>query len=161
MPDVLQLPPLPTFKFQIYFVEDGDQPIAGVTKMGALKQKTQNVAFRTGGHAWNSAAQIAAGVEYDPVTFEQGLGLDDGRFENWALAANNWKDGQAGHKPEAFRKDLRVDIMNLSGEVKLTYILASCWVSEYQAMPEFDAGNTNTLGVSSFTVQLEGWRRAS
>jgi phage tail-like protein len=161
MPLVVPFQPLLTFKFLIYFVDEGDDPVLGMTKMGALKQKTQNVAFRTGGHAWNSASQIPGGVEYEAVTFEQGLGLDDGRFEGWALAANNWKDGQAGHQPEAFRKNLRVDVMNTQGEVKLSYILADCWVSEYQALPELDANNLNTVGISSFTVQLEGWRRAA
>lgn len=159
MPEVLPFNPLLTFKFQVYFIEDGDTPIAGVSKMGALKQKTQNVSFRTGGHAWNSAAQIPGGVEYEPVAFEQGLGLDDGRFEDWALAANNWKDGQAGHNPEAFRKHIRVDVLNTQGQIKRSYIMADCWVSEYQALPELDANNLNTVGISSFTVQMEGWRR--
>lgn len=161
MPEVLPYNPLLTYKFRIYFVEDGDTPIAGVSKMGPLKQKTQNVAFRTGGHSWNSASQIPGGVEYEPVSFEQGLGLDDGRFENWAMAVNNWKDGHAGHLPDGFRKDLRVDVLDSAGRIGMSFLLADCWVSEWQSMPELDANNLNTVGIASFTVQLEGWRRAT
>ncbi len=73
MPEVIPYNPLLTYKFRIYFTDDNN-PIAGVSKMGALKQKTQNVAWRAGGHMWNSAAQIPGGAEYEPVAFEQGLG---------------------------------------------------------------------------------------
>jgi len=160
MPEVIPYNPLLTYKFRIYFVDDSDNPVAGVSKMGPLKQKTQNVAYRTGGHAWNSASQIPGGVEYEPVTFEQGLGLDDGRFESWAMSVNSWKEGHAGRLPKnGFRKDLKLDILNGSGEVALSYLLSQCWVSEWQPTPELDANNLNTVGISSFTVQLEGWRR--
>lgn len=161
MPSVVPFNPLLTYKFQLYFVDQGDAPLLGMTKMSALKQKTQNVTFRTGGHIWNSASQIPGGVEYEAVTFEQGLGLDDGRLEDWAMAANGWKDGQAGHQPKAFRHNLRVDVMNTQGEIRLSHILHDCWVSEYQALPELDANNLNTVGISIFTVQMEGWSRAT
>jgi phage tail-like protein len=159
MPEVIPYNPLLTYKFRIYFTDDNN-PIAGLSKMGALKQKTQNVAWRTGGHMWNSAAQIPGGAEYEPVAFEQGLGLDDGRLESWAMSVNNWQQGQSGRLPEAFRKDIRVDVLNGPGEVKLSYLLVGCWVSEWQVLPELDANNMSTIGISSFTVQLEGWRRA-
>lgn len=158
MPEVTPFNPLLTFKFQVYFLDESE-PIVGISKMGALKQKSNKVAFRSGGHTRNSSSQIPGGVEYEPVSFEQGLGLDDGRFEQWALAANNWKNGQAGHQPTAFRKNLRVNVLDLSGTVAKSYVLTDCWVSEYQALPEMDANNTNTVGINTFTVELEGWYR--
>jgi phage tail-like protein len=158
MPEVTPYNPLLTFKFQIYFLDD-PEPIVGVSKMGALKQKTTKVAYRSGGHARNSASQIPGGVEYEPVTFEQGLGLDDGRWEEWAFAANNWKNGQAGHQADAFRKNLRVNVLRLDGGVAKSYVLTDCWVSEYQALPELDANSMSTVGINTFTVELEGWYR--
>lgn len=127
--------------------------------MGALKQKSEKIAWRAAGHGKNSQSQIPGGTTYEPVTFEQGLGLDDGRFESWALAVSNWKEGDGGHKALKFRRDLRVDVLDLSGKDRLTYILNHAWVSEYQALPELDANNLNTVGISTFTVLYEGWYR--
>ncbi len=159
MPEALPFNPLLTFKYRLYFTDEGDNPIAGISKMGAIKQKNEAVAWRSAGHAKNSSSQIPGGTTYEPIAFEQGLGLDDGRFEAWALAASNWKEGQGGHDVESFRRDLRVDVMNLKGDPELTYIINDAWVSEYQALPELDANNVNTVGISTFTVQFEGWYR--
>lgn len=159
MPEAVPFNPLLTFKYRLYFTDEGDQPIAGISKMGAIKQKNEAVAWRAAGHAKNSASQIPGGTTYEPIAFEQGLGLDRGRFETWALAVSNWKEGDGGHDPVRFRRDLRVDVMNLKGETELTYIINGAWVSEYQAMPELDANNMNTVGISTFTVQYEGWYR--
>lgn len=151
--------PLLTFKYRLYFTDEGDNPIAGISKMGAIKQKTEALAWRSAGHLKNAASQIPGGTSYEPIAFEQGLGLDDGRFEAWALAASNWKEGQGGHEKARFRKDLRVDVLDLSGAARLTYIIKDAWVSEYQALPELDANNLNTVGISSLTVVFEGWYR--
>lgn len=159
MPEVVPYNPLLIFKYRLYFLDDADNPIVGVSKMGAIKQKSEAIAWRSAGHAKNSSSQIAGGTTYEPITFEQGLGLDDGRFEDWALSVSNWKQGDGAHDAANFRKDLMVDVLDLSGEAKLTYIINGAWVSEYQALPELDANNMNTVGISSFTVQFEGWYR--
>lgn len=159
MPEAVPFNPLRIFKFKLYFMDDGDNPIAGVSKMGALKSKNESIAWRSAAHVKNSASQIPGGTSYEPVTFELGLGLDDGRFETWAFSTSSWKEGQGAFDDAAFRKDLRVDVLDLSGVGKLSYILSSAWVSEYQALPELDANNMNTIGIQSFTVQYEGWSR--
>lgn len=159
MPEVLPYDPLLTFKFRLYFADDGDKPVAGISKMGALKQKTEAVAWRAAGHMRNSSCQVTGGTTYEPVAFEQGLGLDDGRFEGWAMACSTWKEGDGGHNRARFRRDLRVSVLDLSGKTRLTYVMNGAWVSEYQALPEMDANNMNTVGISSFTVVYEGWYR--
>nr|MDJ0824919.1 phage tail protein [Rhodobacter sp.] len=137
----------------------GDLPVAGVMKCSGLKCKNEAVAVRTAGHPRNSQSQITGGTSYEPITFEQGLGLDDGRFEDWAMAVSNWKEGDGAHQLADFRRDLRLDIMRLNGETALTYIIAGAWVSEYAPVPEVDANTMNTFGISSFTVVCEGWYR--
>jgi hypothetical protein len=32
-------------------------------------------------------------------------------------------------------------------------------VSEFQALPEFDAGTMNAVGIQTITLQHEGWER--
>lgn len=159
MPEVLPFNPLMTFKFRLFFTDGGDTPIAGISKCSGLKRKVEAAAWRTAGHTKNSASQIPGGTTHEPITFEQGLGLDDGRFEPWALAVTNWKEGDGAHDPAAFRKDLRIDVMRLNGETALTYIVNGAWVSEYAPLPELDGNTMNTVGIATFTVQCEGWYR--
>lgn len=159
MPEVIPYNPLLIFKYLVYFVEDGDNPLLGISKMGAGKLKNEMISWRAAGHVKNSASQIPGGTTWEPIAFEQGLGLDDGRLETWALATSNWKEGQGGHDPANFRKDLRVDVLNLSGETALTYLISQAWVTEAQLFPELDANNLNTVGIFNLTVAHEGITR--
>lgn len=156
--------PLRPFKFKIYF-EDGPA-VAGVAKVGAFKRKTEVINWKDGAHPQNSQSAIPGGSSFEAITFEQGLGLDDGRFEDWALAVSDWKNGQGAYKRADFRRTIRVEYLDMTGDMaktsagrKLNYILQDAWVSEYQAMPEADANSMNTIGISSFTVNMEGWHR--
>ncbi len=73
------------------------------------------------------------------------LGIADGRLQSWALATSNWKEGQGGHVPTEFRKDLRVEVLDLTGTTRLAYVINAAWVSESQFLPELDANNLNTI----------------
>jgi hypothetical protein len=41
----------------------------------------------------------------------------------------------------------------------MSYKLYRAWVSEFQALPEFDAGTMNAVGIQTITLQHEGWER--
>ena len=58
-----------------------------------------------------------------------------------------------------FRQDIVLNVLNLQGEVAISYTLYRAWVSEYQALPEFDAGTMNAVGIQTITLQNEGWER--
>jgi phage tail-like protein len=47
----------------------------------------------------------------------------------------------------------------LQGVVAMSYQVKRAWVSEYQALPEFDAGTTNTVGIQTIKLEHEGWDR--
>ena len=47
----------------------------------------------------------------------------------------------------------------LQGQVAISYKLFRAWVSEFQALPEFDAGTMNAVGIQTITLQHEGWER--
>jgi phage tail-like protein len=130
-----------------------------LVKCSGLKRKVEAVAWRAAGHPRNSQSQIAGGTTFEPITFEQGLGLDDGRFEDWAMAVSNWKEGDGAHDIAGFRRDLRLDVMDLKGQTALTYIISGAWVSEYAPLPELDGNTMNTIGIASFTVVCDGWYR--
>lgn len=145
--------PYRTFKFQVLI--DG-QPVAGLRKMGALKKSTEPVNWRTAGDPSHERI-MPGGTKYEPVTLEQGL-THDPVFENWAMLVNNI-EGDAAMSLKNFRKDIVINVLNLQGQVAISYRLFRAWVSEFQALPDLDAGSTNTVGIQTLTLQHEGWQR--
>ncbi len=145
--------PYRTFKFQILI--DG-RPVAGLKKMGALKKKTEAIKWRAAGDP-STERILPGGTSYEPVTLEQGL-THDPVFEDWANLVNNIQ-GDAAMSLKNFRKDIVINVLNLQGTVAISYRLYRAWVSEYQALPEMDAGTMNAVGIQTITLQHEGWER--
>jgi len=145
--------PYRTFKFQILI--DG-KPVAGLKKMGALKRKTEAIKWRAAGDP-SKERILPGGTSYEPITLEQGLSHDP-VFENWAGLVNNI-EGDAAMSLKNFRKDIVINVLNLQGQVALSYKVFRAWVSEYQALPEMDAGTMNAVGIQTLTLQHEGWQR--
>jgi phage tail-like protein len=147
--------PLRTFKFRVYF-EGKTEPVALVNKMGALKRTTEVVEWRQGGES-NTVRKLAGRTKYEPITFEQGVS-DDPDFEDWAHRVNHWGGEDESQKDNDFRKEVRVEILDLDGNVVLKYKIHKCWVSEYTAVPDLDA-NANTVGIKTLKIENEGWER--
>jgi phage tail-like protein len=145
--------PYRTFKFQILI--DG-KPVAGLKKMGALKRKTESIKWRSAGDP-SKERQLPGGTSYEPITLEQGLSHDP-VFENWAALVNNI-EGDVAMSLKNFRKDIVINVLNLQGVVAISYKVFRAWVSEYQALPEMDAGTMNAVGIQTLTLQHEGWQR--
>ena len=145
--------PYRTFKFQVLI--DG-KPVAGLKKVSALIKRTEVVEWRSGGdpaHVRKMPGQTC----YDPIILEQGL-THDPVFERWANLANNL-DGDAAMSLKNFRKDIVINLLNLQGTVVISYHVRRAWVSEYQALPELDAAETNAVGIQYIKLEHEGWDR--
>lgn len=147
--------PYRTFKFQILI--DG-KAVAGLKKMSALKRKTEPVKWRTAGDPSHERI-LPGGTSYEPITLEQGLSHDP-VFESWANLVNNI-GGDKAMSLKGFRKDIVINVLNLQGQVALSYKVFRAWVSEYQALPDLDAGTMNAVGIQSVVLQHEGWERDS
>ncbi|MCH8532469.1 MAG: phage tail protein [Saccharospirillum sp.] len=145
--------PYRTFMFQV--VIDG-QPVAGLKKMSVLKKTTEAVKWRSAGDPAHERV-MPGGTSYEPITLEQGL-THDPVFENWANLVNNVQ-GNAAMSLVAYRKDIVLNVLNLQGAVSMSYRVYRAWVSEFQALPEFDAGTMNAVGIQSIILQHEGWER--
>jgi len=146
--------PYKNFKFRIKW--DG-QYVAGVSKCSMLKRTTEVVKHREGGDP-STSRKSPGRTEYDAVTLERGV-THDTAFENWADKV--WSLG-AGLGSEVslkdFRKDIILDIFNEAGQKAISYKIYRCWVSEYQAVPEFDA-NANAVAIQHIKLECEGWER--
>lgn len=145
--------PYRTFKFQVLI--DG-KPVAGLKKMGALKRKTEVVKWRAAGDP-SRERKMPGVTDYDAISLEQGLSHDP-VFEQWANQVSN-RQGDAAMSLKNFRKDIVINVLNLQGQVAISYKVYRAWVSDYQALPDMDAGTSNTIGIQSITLQHEGWER--
>jgi len=144
--------PYKNMKFRIKW--DG-RYVAGVSKISALKKSTEPVTHREGGDP--STSRVSPSVwKFEPITLERGV-THDPEFEGWANLIYN-TDGDAAISLENFRKDLIIELLNEQAVVAKAYKVYRCWVSEYQALPEFDA-NAHAIAIEHMVLQNEGWER--
>jgi phage tail-like protein len=144
--------PYRNFKFKIKW---DNQYVAGLSKCSVLKKTTESTKWREGGDP--SASRVLPGkTSYDAITLSAGV-THDTAFEEWANKVNNFQ-GDAGMSLKNFRKDITIDVFNLQGSKALSYIVHRCWVSEFQALPELDAGG-NAVMIQTIKLENEGWER--
>ena len=58
-----------------------------------------------------------------------------------------------------YRKDIILNVLNLQDSVAISYKIYRAWVSEFQALPAFDAAPVNPLVIQSITIRCDGWER--
>ena len=144
--------PYKNFKFQI---EWDNKPVAGVSKVGALKRTTEVVKHRSG--AENSIDHKSPGrTSYEAITLERGL-THDLEFEAWANRVHTFQ-GDSMMDLDGYKKELTLVVMNERGQPAFRYFLHACWVSEFTAIPDLDA-NANAVAIESLTLEVEGWER--
>jgi phage tail-like protein len=152
--NALRFDPYKNFKFRIKW--DG-RYVAGVSKVGALKRTTEVVAHRNGGDP-SSSRKSPGRSEYDAVMLERGV-THDVEFEQWANKVWNFGSGLGAETSlKDFRKDVTLEVYNEAGQLAIAYKIFRCWVSEYQATPEFDA-NANAVAIQTLKLENEGWER--
>jgi phage tail-like protein len=151
--NAFEFDPYRTFKFQVLI--DG-RVVAALKKMTALKRKTEAIKWRAAGDPSHERI-VPGGTSFEPVTLEQGL-THDPVFENWANLVSNL-EGDGAISLANFRKDIVINVLNLQGNVALSYHLRRAWVSDFQALPDLDAATMNAIAIQSVTLQHEGWSR--
>jgi phage tail-like protein len=146
--------PYKNFKFRVKF--DGKY-VAGLSKMSALKRTTEVVKHREGGDP-SSSRKSPGRSEYDAITLERGV-THDLEFETWANKIWNFGAGLGSEVSlKDFRKDISIEIYNEAGQLAICYKLYRCWISEFQALPDFDA-NGNAIAIQHIKIENEGWER--
>ncbi|MGB5344436.1 MAG: phage tail protein, partial [Thermoanaerobaculia bacterium] len=131
--------------------------VAGVSKVSALKRTTEVVEHREGGDP-STVRRSPGQTKYEPITLERGV-THDPEFEQWANKVWNWGSGLGSEVSLAdFRKDLIIELYNEAGQLVMAYKVYRCWPSEYQALPDLDAG-ANAVAIQTLTLQHEGWER--
>lgn len=146
--------PYKNFKFRVRW--DG-RVVAGVSKVSALKRTTEVVEHRQGGDP-STVHKSPGRTKFEPVTLERGV-THDVDFEAWARKVWDVSGGPGAEVSLAdFRKDILLELYNEAGQLVITYKIYRCWVSEFTAMPELDAG-ANAVAIQSIKLECEGWER--
>jgi phage tail-like protein len=147
-----RIDPYRNFKFLLKW--DG-QVVAGVSKVSALKRTTEVVSHREGGDL-STPRHAPGSSKYEPITVERGITFAP-EFEQWARLVHSTQ-GDGAVSLRNFRKDIRLELLNLQGTTVRAYNVFRCWVSEYTALPELDA-NANGIAFETIVLQNEGYER--
>ena len=146
--------PYKTFRFLVYF-EQSTTPVAGVSKVTGLKRSTDMVEYKQGGSMLSRKGMLR--TKYDDITLERGVTFDND-FETWANAAQVLDKGVPSQSLKNLRRELRIELLNEEGQPVMRYIVHRCWVSEFQALPDLDAG-ANAYAIEHIKLVNEGWER--
>ena len=125
--------------------------------MNALRRTTATVEHREGGDP-SSSYKSPGLTKFDPITLERGV-THDTDFEEWASKVWNFHGGPGSESSlKDFRKDITIDVFNEAGQKVISYQIFRCWVSEYQALGDFDA-NANSVLIQHVKLEHEGFQR--
>jgi phage tail-like protein len=145
-----RIDPYKNFKFQVVW---DNEPVAGLSKMSALKRTTEVIEWRAAGDS-SIVRKLPGRTKYEPITLEAGLSHDQ-KFMEWADRVNH-PQGDAAASLVNYRQDIVLNVLNLQATVAMSFKLSRCWVSEFQALPEMDA-NANAVAIQTLKFEFEGF----
>jgi phage tail-like protein len=150
--NVSRFDPYKSYRFLVFF-DTSTSPVAGVSKVSSIKRSSDVVEYKEGG---NAIIRKGLGrTKYEPITIERGVTHDDA-FEQWANAAQVLDKGSPGASLDKLRKEIRIELLNEQGQPVHRYLVHRAWVSEFQALPDLDAG-TNAVAIEHIKLENEGW----
>jgi phage tail-like protein len=151
-PSTNRFDPYRNFRFKVKW---DNLYVAGLSKMSPLKRSTEMVEWREAGENILSR-KLPGKTRFEGVTLEAGVTYDTA-FEDWANLVNDFASHALVDLAE-FRKNVIVDMFNESGVKVISYSLFRCWPSEYQALPDLDAG-ANAVAITTLKLEVESFKR--
>ena len=146
--------PYKTYRFLVYF-GTSTSPVAAVSKVTSLKRSSDVIDYKEGGNA-----VILKGLgrtKYEPITLERGI-TQDHDFETWANAAQVLDHGSPSTSLAKLRREVSIVMLDEEAKPVYRYSVHRAWVSEFQALPDLDAG-ANAIAIEHIRIENEGWER--
>jgi phage tail-like protein len=144
--------PYKSYRFLVYF-GTSTTPVAAVSKVTALKRSSDVIEYKEGGY--NIILKGLGRTKYEPITLERGV-TQDTDFITWADAAQKLDQGHPVTSLANLRREVRLQLLNEEGQPVHGYIIHRAWVSEFQALPDLDAG-ANAIALEHIKIENEGW----
>jgi phage tail-like protein len=146
--------PYKGFRFLVYFCASST-PVAAASRATGLTLGADVIDYRGSG---GLLVRKAPGRDkYEPITLERGI-TQDINFSSWASNVQSASAGSSGPPLQGLRRELRIDFLNELGDTASRYHIHRAWVSEYQALPDLDAGS-NAIAIEHIKIENEGWER--
>jgi phage tail-like protein len=146
--------PYKSYRFLVYF-GTSTAPVAAVSKVSALKRSADVIDYKSGG---DMIIRKGLGrTKYEPITLERGL-TQDHDFVTWANYTQVLDKGAPSQSLANLRKEVRIDLLNEEGQPVWRFMVHRAWVSEYQALPDLDAG-ANAIAIEHIKLENEGWEQ--
>ncbi len=146
--------PYKSYRFLVYFGAS-TSPVAAVSKVTGLKRSADVIDYKEGGNA--IILKGLGRTKYEPITLERGI-TQDLDFSNWADAVQVLRQGHPSTSLANLRQEVRIDLLNEEGLPVWRFMVHRAWVSEYQALPDLDAG-ANAIAIEHIKLENEGWER--
>lgn len=146
--------PYKTYRFLVYFATS-TTPVAAVSKVGALKRSADVIEYKEGGNA--IILKGLGRTKYEPIMLERGITFATD-FQDWANATQVLQSGSPSTSLANLRKEISIVLLNEEAQPVYRYVVHRCWVSEFQALPDLDAG-TNAVAIEHIKLENEGWER--
>jgi phage tail-like protein len=146
--------PYKTYRFLVYFGKS-TTPVAAVNRVGAIRRTSDVIEYNEGGNA--IVLKGLGRTRYDPITLERGV-TQDPDFATWANYAQVLDHGAPAASLANLRQEMAIVLLNEEAQPVLRYLVHRCWVSQFQALPDLDAGG-NTIAIEMIRVENEGWER--
>jgi phage tail-like protein len=146
--------PYKTYRFLVYF-EGTSAPVAGVSKVSAITRSSDVIEYNEGGYAITRKG--LGRTKYTAITIERGVTMSND-LEQWANACQVLDKGSPSTSLANLRKELRIELLNEEAQPVYRYLVHRAWVSEFQALPDLDAG-ANAIAIEHVKIEHEGWER--
>lgn len=144
--------PYKSYRFLVYF-GTSTTPVAAMSKVTTLKRVTDVIEYKEGGY--NVILKGLGRTKYDPITLERGV-TQDLDFITWADTTQKLDQGLPTTSLAKLRREIRVQLCNEEGQPVRGFLVHRCWVSEFQALPDLDAG-ANAIALEHIKIENEGW----
>jgi phage tail-like protein len=144
--------PFKSYRFLVYF-GTGTSPVAAVAKITTVKRSTDVIEYKAGGDA--VIRKSPGRTKYEPITLERGITFDTA-FSDWADKTQVMDNGSPSTSLAALRQEVTIVLLNEAGFPVHSISVHRCWVSEYQAFPDLDAG-ANAIALEHVKLENEGW----
>ena len=128
-------------------------PVAAVSKVSGLKRSSDVIEYKEGGDA--IIRKGLGRTKYEPITLERGVTFNSD-FEEWANAAQVLTRAPPRPRSPNLRKEIAHRAPERGGQPVHRYVVHRCWVSEFQALPDLDAG-ANAIAIEHIKLENEGW----
>jgi phage tail-like protein len=152
--NVNRFDPYKSYRFLVYF-GTSTSPVAAVSKVGTLKRSSEVIEYKSAG---DGVIRKGLGrTKYEPITIERGL-TQDLDFVTWANYSQVLDKGSPSQSLANLRQEIRIDLLNEAGQPVWRFNVHRCWVSEYQAVPDLDAG-ANAVAIEHIKLENEGWEQ--